>query len=121
MGLIKESPEGLGYDTNSRLGIISDLLHYNYRALNVSEVFSRNITYSNSSISIEDSEERIYYHKDYLYLLLIIMIAFFFLSYYLHYVSKYNIKRAIKTNTENNITYMKYSNFQNLSIANFRI
>jgi hypothetical protein len=71
-----------------------------------------NITYS--------SEDKIYYHKNYLWLLLIIMISFFGLSYYLYYVSKYNIKKARINNTETNITFLKYTNLQNLSVATFR-
>jgi hypothetical protein len=71
-----------------------------------------NITYS--------SEDEVYYHKNYLWLLLIIMISFFGLSYYLYYVSKYNIKKARINNTETNITFLKYTNLQNLSVATFR-
>jgi len=66
-----------------------------------------------------DPENHEFYHKNNLGFLMLMMIAFFILSYYLHYVSKYNIKKAKSTNTERNITFMKYSNLQNLSIANF--
>jgi hypothetical protein len=66
--------------------------------------------------NISDEE---FYHKNNLSFLLLIMFAFFILSYYLHYVSKYNIKKAKSTNSENNIIYLKYSNVQNLSVANF--
>lgn len=64
------------------------------------------------------SNEEIY-HKNYLGLLIITMILFFILSYYLYYISKYNIKRAKINNSDNNTTYLKYTNLQNLSIATF--
>jgi hypothetical protein len=75
---------------------------------------------SNLNITFNSEEDVIYYHKNYLWLLLIIMISFFGLSYYLYYVSKYNIKKAKINNTETNITFLKYTNYQNLSIATFR-
>ena len=78
-----------------------------------------NLSLTNVTAMSTDPSEAKLYHKNYLGLLLVLMVAFFILSYYLHYVSKYNIKKAKSTNTESNITYIKYSNLQNLSIANF--
>jgi hypothetical protein len=63
--------------------------------------------------------EEIYFHKNNLGLLIMLMIGFFIISYYLNYISNYNIKKAKSTNTETNVVYIKYSNIQNLSIANF--
>ena len=83
---------------------------------------SQYMTDSDSNITgslYPNSENTEFYHKNNLGFLMLMMIAFFILSYYLHYVSKYNIKKAKSTNTESNITFMKYSNLQNLSIANF--
>ncbi len=78
-----------------------------------------NITNSTTNGINTELNDEIYYHKNNLALLLILMIAFFILSYYLHYVSKFSIKKAKSTNSESNITFLKYSNIQNLSIANF--
>ena len=96
-----------------------DYINYNkYISLQETQNFtlsSNEMLYNNTKIYNE-----IYYHKNFLGLLLIIMISFFILSYYLYYVSKYNIKKAKSNNTESSITFLKYTNLQNLSIATFR-
>ena len=80
-----------------------------------------NVTATAATENIDNSAEEIYFHKNNLGLLIMLMIGFFIISYYLNYISNYNIKKAKSTNTESNVVYIKYSNIQNLSIANFSI
>lgn len=77
-----------------------------------------NTTPSTMTDNINNTEE-MYFHKNNLSLLIVLMVCFFIISYYLNYISNYNIKKAKSTNTESNVVYIKYSNIQNLSIANF--
>jgi hypothetical protein len=70
-----------------------------------------------NSTSIDNDD--IFYHKNYLYLLLIITLAFFVICYYMYLISRIFFKKAKAQDSENTIIYLKYSNLQNLSVANF--
>jgi len=59
------------------------------------------------------------YHKNYLYLLLFSIVAFFILGYYLYYIAKSNLKRLKSTNTESAALMTKFSNTKKLSYAIF--
>jgi hypothetical protein len=62
-----------------------------------------------------------YYHKDYLYLLLFSILAFFILGYYLYYKAKSNLKRLKSTSFESAALIAKFSNTRMLSYAIFGI
>lgn len=66
---------------------------------------------------IIDQEE--YIHRDYLSFLILIMIAFFILSYYLYYISKFGLKKAKNNNSETTAIQAKYDIMKYLSTANF--
>jgi hypothetical protein len=114
LNILRESDIDYHLLSKSQENVYNDVVNN----LNNSHYMSNSDSNSTSILSPE-GENLDYYHKNNLGLLMLMMIAFFILSYYLHYVSKYNIKKAKSTNTESNITFMKYSNLQNLSIANF--
>ena len=101
------------------MGILELQIEKNNLIKNIYDDSTTNIESNNrNSTSINFPNEN-YYHKNYLYLLLLLTLIFFVLSYYLYLISKIFIKKSKITNNENLIIFLKYTNLQNLSIANF--
>ncbi len=83
---------------------------------------SQNIyTIDNNQTSQTSETNDMYYHKNYLYLLIFSIVAFFILGYYLYYIAKSNLKRLKYTNTESAALITKFSNTKKLSYAIFGI